>query len=109
MGFFSFRKNNKTYILLIELKGAHHIEDAFEQFASVEYEHQEYERLCRHIRENTKGQVIEKCFVITNGVIENAVKAKLEKSWRIKVRIVTQQKTKRTADLREHLRINRGN
>lgn len=108
-GLFLFCKNNKTYILLIELKGTH-IEDAFEQLACVKYEHQEYKNLCRHIKKSTNGQIIEKCFVITNGAIGNAAKAKLEKFWRIKVRIVTQQKTRRdTVNLRNYLGIDRGN
>ncbi len=97
----------KTYILLIELKGTH-VEDAFEQLASVKNEHQEYADLCRYIRENTEGQIIEKCFVIINGTMEKTVKVKLERSLRIKVGIITQQKTKRdaaTPDLRKYLRI----
>ncbi len=104
-GLFLFCKNNKTYILLIELKGTH-IEDAFEQLASVKNEHQEYVDLCRYIRGNMKGQIIEKCFVITNGTMGRKVQAHLEKSWGIKVGIITQQKTKRdaaTPDLRKYL------
>ena len=107
-GLFLFCKSNKTYILLIELKGTH-IEDAFEQLACVKHEHREYADLREHIKENTKGQIIEKCFVVTNGTIEKTVKAKLERIWRVKVGIVTQQKTKRdaaTPDLRKYLQIN---
>ena len=106
-GLFLFCKSNKTYILLIELKGTH-IEDAFEQLACVKYEHQEYVDLCKHVRENIKGQIVEKCFVITSGTMEKTIKAKLEKDWRVKVAIITQQKTKRetaTPDLRKYLRI----
>ena len=108
-GLFLFFQANKIYILLIELKGSHHIEDAFEQLSDVKYKSQEYANLYKHIKRNKKGSsIIEKYFVITNGYMNQSRKSKLQSIYNIKVEIVTREKRKGAApDLRKYVRLNR--
>lgn len=110
-GLFLFLQGNKIRLLLIELKSLHNIEDACEQFIAVK-NNQTYKDLYRHIKNNNKNiQLIEKCFIITTGSISRRTEAKLEKERKIKIKIVTTDKSGRgrskkapsTLDLRREL------
>ena len=102
-GLFFFRKGNRVYIILVELKSIRNIDDAFAQLTYVKYESQEYKDLCEHIKDQNGKEPIERYFVITLGTGRGTLSS--QKVRGIRIRVVVQTKTTKSAapDLRKYV------
>ena len=104
-GLFVLSQINKSYILFVELKGTD-IQHAYEQISYVLTSRSEYSAIVNHVRANFAGTLVQKSFIVTNGAIGAKDKKKLEKTWKIRPALITEQKPAAKApDLRdkEHL------
>lgn len=100
-------RRQKIYIVLVELKGTH-IDDAFDQFASVKH-CPEYQKIVEHfakeINSSKPVRPIERSFIVTSAKMPPRLwQEKLERSYGIRVDIRMSARTKAKAlDLRKDL------
>ncbi|MFZ4524571.1 MAG: hypothetical protein ACOYOE_03245 [Chlorobium sp.] len=87
-GMFLLRSGNKKVIILVELKGAHDIPHAFEQLAYVQKYREEYRLIVDRFRKDGTGQLVEKAFIISNGMLSKPDREREEKKHGIRVREV---------------------
>jgi len=100
-GLFVLSQPNKSYVLLVELKGVD-IPHAYEQIAYVLNSRAEYRHILDHVRSNTTGSLVQKSFIVSNGVLGAKDKRKLERVWSIRpVLIAGQKPADKAPDLRD--------
>jgi hypothetical protein len=104
-GMFILSRSDRTGLLLVEMKGSH-LEDAYEQIASVVNHRQEYTDTVSHLASLVlaKLRVTETSVIVSTGKINQRDREKLEKVWGIRPTIITVQKPARAApDLRKYI------
>jgi hypothetical protein len=100
-GLFVLSQPNKSYVLLVELKGID-IPHAYEQIAYVLNIRPEYREILEHVRANNAGRLVQKSFIVSNGVLGAKDKQKLENTWNIRpVLIAGQKPADKAPDLRD--------
>jgi len=100
-GLFILSQTNKSYVLLVELKGVD-IQHAYEQLAYVLNSRPEYHQILDHVRANAAGNLVQKSFIVSNGVLGAKDKQKLENTWNIRpVLIAGQKPVDKAPDLRD--------
>jgi hypothetical protein len=103
-GMFLWRCGNKKFAILVELKGAHHIPHAFGQLSYVKNSRKEYRKLVELFRKNGPGQLYEKAFIISNGMLDKPSLEHLENKFAIRVNaLVHCEATSPIPDLRPYL------
>lgn len=86
-GVFFYEKENRAFMILVELKGAD-IDHAFEQIKYTRQQRKEYADLKNQFSQNRSGNIIESAFVISNHRIDQVSIQKLEKAYGIRVKAV---------------------
>uniref|UniRef100_Q3ATZ3 Uncharacterized protein n=1 Tax=Chlorobium chlorochromatii (strain CaD3) TaxID=340177 RepID=Q3ATZ3_CHLCH len=104
-GLYLYKKGNKRYALLVELKGACDIPHGFEQLAYVKKNRQEYRQIVDHFWVEAGGvQPIEKAFLVSNGSLSKPDLETLEKQHNIRVTAILHcEATSQIPDLRKYL------
>ena len=103
-GAFLWRGKARKALVLVELKGANHLEKAVEQLAYVRYQRPEYAKLRDRLRDSDRERIQEKAFIITNGSMTKPLREKLENHYAIRVSEVIQtEPTQPKPDLRDWL------
>ncbi len=103
-GLFLFRSGNKKFAVLVELKGAHDIPHAFEQIAHVKRCRTEYREMVERFQSDGVGQLVEKAFIVSNGMLSKPERESLENQHGIRVREVLHcEATTPVPDLRQYL------
>lgn len=98
-----FRGVNKKVAALVELKGASDIPHAFEQLAYTRKYRPEYCRLREQLNESGPGQLVEKAFIVTNGMLSKPKRERLENHHGIRVNEILQSEpSTKTPDLRRY-------
>jgi len=101
-GIFLFRRNNRHWMILVELKGSH-IDDAFTQLAYMQ-KRMEYKELKDIFMEGERGKLHEIAFIVSNQMIPTAQKVKLEQQHGIRVKSILHSKaTISPPDVRDYL------
>lgn len=85
-GLFLFQKQGKKAAILIELKGAGHIEEAFAQLAYVRHERAEYAEIVSLLERDGPGKVRHMAYIVSNGKTDHPWIERLEKAHRIRVK-----------------------
>lgn len=97
-----FQGQNKKVVALVELKGAGDIPHAFEQLAYTRQQRHEYADLKQRLDKAGPGQLIEKAFVVSNGMLSKPETERLENAHGIRVSAVLySEPTSRVPDLRD--------
>ncbi len=100
-GLFILLQPNRSCVLLVELKGVD-IAHAYEQIAYVLNSRPEYRQILDHVRANATGRLVQKSFIVSNGVLGAKDKRKLERIWSIRpVLIAGQKPADKAPDLRD--------
>lgn len=103
-GVFLLWGTTRKALVLVELKGANHIQKAFKQLAYVRNQRAEYAYLRSRLQGSDKERVQEMAFIIMNGSINKPEKERLEHYYGIPVREVVQSEaTKPKPNLRDRL------
>lgn len=98
-----FKSQNRKVAALVELKGAGNIPHAFEQLAYTRKHRPEYQRLRAKLDHSAPGQLIEKAFIVTNGMLSKPEREKLENRHGIRVNEVLQSEpSRKVPDLRNY-------
>lgn len=98
-----FRANGKKVIALVELKGAGDIEHAFEQLAFTRKHRPEYVQLKHNLDSAAPGVLLEKAFIVSNGLLSKPVHEKLENLYDIRVHaILKSEATSKIPDVRDY-------
>lgn len=99
-----YQGSGKKVMALVELKGANDIHRAFEQLSYTRWHRPEYADLKERFKGASQGQLVEKAFVVSNGMLSKPEKERLEKTHRIRVMAVLHSEpVKKVPDLREYL------
>jgi len=78
-GLFLWKGRSRKCAILVELKGAHHIDWAFEQIAYVRQKRPEYRNLIEAFKTSEgPGMVIQKAVIVSNGMKDTNAWEKLE-------------------------------
>jgi len=94
-------KGSKNFSFLIELKGFGEIEKAFEQLAFTK-QRDEYKKIIECFENLYGKKVYKKCFIVTNGKLDNSEKEKFENHYNVRVaQILTNEATKPIPDLKD--------
>lgn len=97
-----FKGHNKKVVALVELKGSRDIHHAFKQLAYTRSRRPEYTALKQRLADVSPGQLLEKAFIISNGMLSKLERERLEKAHGIRVSAVLHsESTSRVPDLRE--------
>jgi len=103
-GLFLFIGHNQKAAILVELKGAWDIPHAFEQLSYVKRHRSQYQSFVKNLCEAGPGQLREKAFIVSNGILSKTEKEKLENQYGIRVAaILTCENVSSVPDLRQHL------
>lgn len=103
-GLFLLEAERRKWAVLVELKGAHHIDHAFRQLAFVRHERAEYRDILETHESEARLDWIEKAFIVSNGMISKPRQEALEREYRIRVSAVLQaEATTPIPDLRGYL------
>ena len=98
-----FRSQNRKVAALVELKGAGDIPHAFAQLAYTRSHRPEYQALRDQLDHSAPGQLIEKAFIITNGMLSKPEREKLENRHGIRVNEILQSEPSgKVLDLRNY-------
>jgi len=98
-----FRGQNRKVAALVELKGAGDIPHAYEQLAYTRKRRPEYQQLKAQLDRSAPGQLIEKAFIVTNGMLSKPKREKLENRHGIRVNEVLQSEPSgKVPDLRTY-------
>ena len=97
------RATSKKCAILVELKGAHDIEHAFEQIAYVRGNRPEYRKIVDAFRSDPgTSTVLEKAVIVSNGMIGGRKLEKYEEQYGIRVRaVLDSDATTRMTDVRD--------
>lgn len=99
-----FKSHNRKVAALVELKGAGDIPHAFEQLAYTRSQRQEYHQLRQQLDDSAPGQLIEKAFIVTNGMLPKPEREKLENHHGIRVNeVLHSEPSKKVPDLRTYI------
>ena len=91
----------KSVMALVELKGANDIHRAFEQLSYTRLHRPEYADLKQRFVGASTGQLVEKAFVVSNGMLSKPAKERLERTHGIRVAtILHSEPFKKVPDLR---------
>ena len=85
-----FKSQNRKIAALVELKGAGDIPHAFEQLAYTRTQRPEYQMLRAQLDNAAPGKLIEKAFIVTNGMLSKPEREKLENRHGIRVNEILQ-------------------
>ncbi|MWV55261.1 hypothetical protein GJ685_09405 [Chlorobium phaeovibrioides] len=85
-GLFLFQKRGKKAAILIELKGAWHIEEAFAQLAYVHHERAEYAEIVGVLERDGPGKVQHFAYIVSNGTMDKPQKERMEEAHGIRVK-----------------------
>jgi len=97
-----FNGNGKKVAALVELKGAGDIRHAFEQLAYTRKHRPEYQVLKSGLDKSAQGQILEKAFIVTNGMLPKPEREKLENAHGIRISAVLQSEaSSKIPDLRD--------
>jgi len=101
---FLYSAPGRKVMALVELKGACDIPHAFEQLAYTRRHRTEYADLKQRLDGTGLGQLFEKAFVVSNGMLTKPEQERLEKAHGIRVSAVLHSEpAKKVPDLREWL------
>lgn len=96
--------HNRKVAALVELKGAGDIPHAFEQLAYTRSKRPEYQQLLRQLDLGGPGQLEEKAFIVTNGILPKPKREKLENQFNIRVsEVLHSEPTRKVPDLRDYI------
>jgi hypothetical protein len=99
---FLYKKSNKKYSFLVELKGANHIEKAFKQLSCTRNKRKEYRDILKKFREIDNKNIEERFAIVSNGTMEKTRLEELEDSYNIRIKnIIHSEATTPIPDLRE--------
>ncbi|WP_201296883.1 MULTISPECIES: hypothetical protein [Halomonadaceae] len=99
-----FKGHNKKVVVLVELKGAGDIPHAFEQLAYTRFQRAEYSQLKQLLDTSGPGQMAEKAFIVSNGMLSKPAIERLEKAHGIRVgAVLHSEPSSKVPDLREWL------
>lgn len=102
-GLFLYRRKNKHWIIMVELKGGD-IEHAFEQLAYMRNNRPEYKEIEQLFMAGEKGRAQQEAFIVSNYKILITEQQKLEIANGIRVKtILHSAATKPIPDLRQYL------
>lgn len=102
-GLFIYRRTNKNWMLLVELKGID-FSRAFEQLAYTKNKRPAYKEIETLFMANQTGKVQHHAFIVSNAIISPAQKQKLENANGIRVKtILNSEATSPIPDLRKYL------
>ncbi|WP_197492722.1 hypothetical protein [Marinobacter sp. LQ44] len=97
-----FSGSGKKVAALVELKGAGDIRHAFEQLAYTRKRRPEYQLLKAALEKSAPGRLLEKAFIVTNGMLPKPEIEKLENAHGIRVSAVLQSEpSNKIPDLRD--------
>lgn len=98
-----FKNQSRKVAALVELKGAAAIPHAFEQLAYTRKQRPEYQQLRAQLDRSGPGKLIEKAFIVTNGMLPKPEREKLENRHGIRVHEVLQSEPSgKVPDLRQY-------
>lgn len=101
---FLFKGHNRKIAALVELKGAGDIPHAFEQLAHTRHRRQEYRQLARQLDQAGPGALLEKAFIVTNGMLSKPEIERLEKAHDIRIsKVLHSESRRKVPNLREWL------
>ncbi|MGR2740873.1 hypothetical protein ACUY1T_20705 [Billgrantia sp. Q4P2] len=99
-----FKGHNKKVVALVELKGAGDIPHAFEQLAYTRFQRAEYGQLKQLLDTSGPGQMVEKAFIVSNGMLSKPAIERLERAHGIRVgAVLHSEPSSKVPDLREWL------
>ena len=102
-GIFLFRKNNRHWIIEVELKGKD-IEHAFEQLSYMQKCRPEYKEIEALFMNGQKGKLTHEAFIVSNYIPTKIEKVKLEDFYRIRVKaLLHSEATTPVLDIRKYL------
>ncbi len=102
-GLFLYRRKNRHWIIMIELKGRD-IEHAFEQLAYMRNHRPEYKEIEQLFMEGGNGRAQPEAFIVSNYKITSVLQQKLERTHRIRVKAILHSvATKPIPDIRYYL------
>lgn len=84
-GIFLYRRNNRHWIIMIELKGSD-IEHAFKQLAYMKHKRPEYQEIEDLFMAGQKGKLIHEAYIVSNFKLSLVTQQKLEKSYSIRIK-----------------------
>lgn len=98
-----FKSHNRKIAALVELKGAGDIAHAFAQLAYTKKQRAEYRQLRTQLDHSAPGKLVEKAFIVTNGMLEKPKREKLENHHGIRVNeILYSEPSSKVPDLRKY-------
>ncbi len=96
-------EGTKKISFLVELKGFGEIEKAFKQLSYTK-QREEYKKIVECFKGLDDKKVYQKCFIITNGKLDNSKKEKFENKYKIRVvQVLVSDAIKPIPDLRKYL------
>lgn len=97
-----FKSHRRKIAALVELKGAGDIPHAFEQLAYRQKFRPEYAQLKNQLDRSGPGTLIEKAFIVTNGMLTRPEKERLENQHQIRVsEVLYSEPSGKVPDLRD--------
>lgn len=103
-GLFLFRRGNKHWMILIELKGTH-VEDAFEQLLYMQTQRLEYKEIEALFMAGQNGRLHHEAFIVSNFKRNEVEKQRLENRYGIRVKaILHSEATSPVPDVRAYLK-----
>jgi hypothetical protein len=101
-GLFLYKRSNKRWMILVELKGSH-IDDAFEQLASTR-SRSEYHEIVDLFQEGRNHSITHLAFIISNHLFSKIDKQKYESRYGFRVKgVLLGAATSPIPDLRKYL------
>ncbi len=99
---FLFKRHNLKVVALVELKGAGDIPHAFSQLAYTQKHRAEYRQLVQQLKKDGPGQLKEKAFIVSNGVLSKPEKERLENEHGMRVsEVIYSEPGSKVPDLRD--------
>jgi predicted nucleic acid-binding Zn finger protein len=99
-----YKKSNKKYSFLVELKGAGDIKKAFKQLSYTKYKRKEYKDILKKFCEIDNQTTKENFVIVSNGTMEKTRLEELEKTHNIRVKqIIHSEATTAIYDLKDYL------
>jgi len=103
-GMFLFKSRNRKFAILVELKGAHDIPHAIEHLAYTQKLRHEYQQLIKRFHADGQGQLSERAFIVSNGMLSKPVLERLENKFAIRVNALLHcEATSPIPDLRNYV------
>lgn len=90
-----FKASNRKVAALIELKSAGDIPHAFKQLAYTRQQRPEYKQLIQQLDQVGPGLLLEKAFIVTNGMLSKPERERLENQHGIRITEILQSEPSR--------------